>query len=287
MSSTTVSKENDPIISEPLPLISEVSDLVQRTFIEKNYTYDETVTYITCINNVRPVLQRGRPMCGLVAVTMADELMNGSIRTNAEPLQLLTYSQSRGYTKQGEVLSSRHLLSIAKETLSCKGDVILSTEVTPNMLLDWIISYCPILIPYDCDKDHTPCLGSGHYAHWCLVVGVTFPLKKDLPILKELISYCNEVSSYPKHYLLPPSDKLKTSIQFLSLVDILMKCNNVHVFARHGKSRHLGLWRLDQLLASVNNLRELGTQRSHENYVLPDCGLEESLCSQIVLLHRY
>ncbi|XP_041346755.1 LOW QUALITY PROTEIN: UPF0692 protein C19orf54 homolog, partial [Gigantopelta aegis] len=68
-------------------------------------------TYITCINNVRPVLQRCRPMCGLVA------------------------------------------------------------RLLPNMLLDWIISYCPILIPYDCDKDHTPCLGSGHYAHWCLVVG--------------------------------------------------------------------------------------------------------------------
>ena len=65
-----------------------------------------------------------------------------------------------------------------------------------------------------------------------------------------------------------------------------MKCNNVHVFARHGKCCHLGLWRLDQLLASASNLRELGTQRSYENYVLPDCGLEESLSSQIVLLHR-
>ena len=285
MSSPTVSKENDPVISEPLPLISEVSDLVQRTFIRRDYTYDETVTCITCINNVRPVLQRGHPMCGLIALTMADELMTGSIRTNAEPLALLMYSQSNGYTKQGEVLSSRYLLSLAKETLSCKGDIILSTDVTPNMLLDWIISRYPILIPYDCDKDHTPCLGSGHYAHWCLVVGVTFPLKNDLPILKELISYCNEVSSYPKHYLLQASEKLKTLIQTPSLFDVLLKCDNVHVFARHGKSRHLSLWRLDQLLASAGNLRELGPQRSYGNYVLPDCGLEESLCSQIVLLY--
>lgn len=287
MSSPTVLKENDPVISEPFPLIPEVSDLVQRTFISRDYTYDESVSCITCISNVRPVLQRSRPMCGLVALTMADELMNGSIRTNTEPLELLTYSQSKGYTKQGEVLSSRYLLSIAKETLSCKGDIILSTTVTPNMLLNWIISRCPVLIPYDCDKDHTPCLGSGHYAHWCLVVGVTLPLKNDLPMLKELISCCNEVSSYPKHYLLQPSEKLKTLIQSSSLFDVLLKCDNVHVFTRHGKSRHLGLWRLDQLLVSAGNLREFGAQRSYENYVLPDCSLEESLCSQIVLLYPY
>ena len=30
----------------------------------------------------------------------------------------------------------------------------------------------PVLMPYDCDRDHRPCFKSGHKAHWALLKGM-------------------------------------------------------------------------------------------------------------------
>ena len=70
-----------------------------------------------------------------------------------------------------------------------------------------------------------------------------------------------------------------------AVLTTLCRPNNTYVFAHQGKSKHTGLWLLSDLLASNSNLIEVGPDRSHEEFVLPEGGITEGLCSQTVTLH--
>ena len=52
----------------------------------------------------------------------------------------------------------------------------------------------------------------------------------------------------------------------------------------NGKSRHLGFWKLDELIKSIGNLTELGPHRDPEDYAIPTGGLSECLQSKFALL---
>ena len=224
-------------------------------------------------------------MCGLVALSMAAMLLCGSCPQSTNTDNLLCEAIHHNFSKKGEMLSARSMLSLAELALPmAKGRILASAELTPKVLLCHIMSQRALLIPYDCDKDHTPCLARGHRAHWCLVVGIAVCLENN-KTNEKLLSFCEKDYSLENHYLIRNLTS-KVDTEILSLICEGMEHTNVHVFARHGKSRHLGLWRLDKLLHSNANLMELDPQKSPDDYIVPKEGLSTALGSQVVLLQK-
>jgi len=61
--------------------------------------------------------------------------------------------------------------------------------------------------------------------------------------------------------------------------------DQMHVFARHGKTSHLGVWSLRDLVESNGNLVEVDPQRSDPlDYVIPEGGLEEGLRNRVIVV---
>lgn len=62
----------------------------------------------------------------------------------------------------------------------------------------------------------------------------------------------------------------------------------VHVAARHGKSRYLGVWSLDSLANSNANLAELDPSRRKDNcqYILPSGGVRAGLSNRYILITK-
>ena len=54
------------------------------------------------------------------------------------------------------------------------------------------------------------------------------------------------------------------------------------VFGHQGKSRHTGVWALQALLDSNSQLTELGPERTRDDFVLPQGGVEQGLCGKLV-----
>ena len=81
-------------------------------------------------------------------------------------------------------------------------------------------------------------------------------------------------------------DDSNAEIRTVNVRDHLRTGADVYVFAKQGKSRHTGLWNLDSLIQSFENLEELDPkiQRDRNNYVIP-CGLQDGLAGQVLVLH--
>ena len=227
------------------------------------------------------VLQNHQPMYGLVAITMASELLSGTVVNTASPECLLGLSCQWRLTKHGELLSANFLLQIASEAIHCCGKLVPSSVITHVNLLEHLLCGHAIVVPYDCDKDHTPCLAKGHRAHWCLVVGVAFPIQVGSPGFRHLLPHCTQDPSIRSHYALDDD-----VLQSTPAVEALSDCKNPHVFTRHGKSRHLGLWKLSDLMKSNANITEFNPQRCDDDYILPDEDLSQCLGSKMVILSR-
>ena len=106
--------EDDPIIIDPPNIQSELYNIIERDAASLN-TSPETISVSILHQSIRPVLQRNRPMCGLVALCMAHQIIhNDTICKN--PMEVLEMSREAGFSKQGEILSSHHLLQLAKQS---------------------------------------------------------------------------------------------------------------------------------------------------------------------------
>ena len=64
------------------------------------------------------------------------------------------------------------------------------------------------------------------------------------------------------------------------------KVMGVLIYGHQGKSKHTGVWTIPELLASNSQLIELGPNRSIEEYIVPEGGVEQGLCGQIVRIFR-
>lgn len=241
-----------------IPLAEEVKYLVEPLCSRAK---EQGSAVFTLVHAVEPVIQQG-PMCGLVALSIASLLLTGKPHS---PEQLLSKARKKGYSNNGEIFSAQHLLDLATSELQCKGSLVHTTTVTSGDILTSIAQRRALVVPYDADKDHSPCLAQGHRAHWCTLVGFA-------------------VTSLP-----PPTVAPGTHVE-LSPADLEMKLlqdlgkDQVYVFARQGKSRHLGLWGLPALLESNANLVEAGDHRSPTHYVIPSQGICQSLASLLLNL---
>ena len=250
---TVVSRKEHPTQT----LAQEVRYLVEPLC---NRAQEQDKAVYTLVHDVSPVLQQG-PMCGLVALSIASQLLTV---TTFPPQQLLASAREKGYSINGEMFSAQHLLDLARSELKCTGSLVDTTTVNTAEVLTAIASKSALVVPYDADKDHSPCLARGHRAHWCTLVGFA------------IVATSRPSIATGTHIDLSPADFE------IELFPELRK-DQVFVFARQGKSQHLGLWDLPGLLESNANLMEAGDHRSPADYVIPSHGLSQSLAS--LLLH--
>ena len=229
-----------------------------------NRANEQDKSVYSLVHDVNPVLQQG-PMCGLVALSIASQLLTG---VAYPPHKLLSSARGRGYSVNGEMFSAQHLLDLAISELQCTGTLVNTSTVNTGDILTAIAERSALVVPYDADKDHSPCLARGHRAHWATLVGFAILAKSPPSVTPR-----THIELSPVEFKIEPFQELKS--------------DEVYVFARQGKSRHLGLWGLPGLLESNANLMEAGDRRSPTHYVIPSHGLCQSLASLILHLITY
>ena len=230
---------------------------------------------IVCLHDSEPVVQVG-PICGLVAISMASKFLHGHIVEQASPSELLRKARQMEYTKHGEIFSAQNLLSLSLEQLQCSGMLIPFDNV--DVIISLILKENVIIFPYDCDKNHTPCKLKGHKAHWALTVGCAFSVSNKE--VDKFLPFCHNKVDY---YLL---DMTKPFHQIVGSVTKSVTLNNTWLFCRHGKSRHIGLWPLKDIVESNANLLELEPSFNSSNCVMPVGGMQDGLCGKAVLLEK-
>ena len=118
--------------------------------------------------------------CGLSALSMAEDLFKKQkgYNTTTLPAQqeqelnsLLTLAQQKGFSRQGEMYSAENLAKLAKEFYALESLVISDGFEDDNFVVSEVLKGSAVLVPYDADKNHEPCLENGHRAHWALVTG--------------------------------------------------------------------------------------------------------------------
>ncbi|XP_016978498.2 UPF0692 protein CG33108 [Drosophila rhopaloa] len=114
--------------------------------------------------SVKSILQVG-PTCGLTALSM---LLGG--HPPAE--DLLKDAIAHEYTLNGELFSAQYLFKLTRKHLP--GPAACQLHVGPlycKKVKELLKAGGCLLVPYDADVNHAPCLKSGHRAHWALIVG--------------------------------------------------------------------------------------------------------------------
>ncbi|TRY88459.1 hypothetical protein DNTS_018884 [Danionella cerebrum] len=225
-------------------------------------------------NKYVPSLIQDGPQCGLVALWMACHLLNPS---NIVPLQMLVQTaKDCGYTEQGEMFSASDMARLAEDVCGCRVERLSGGMMGENagIILKHLSNRQPVLVPYDEDFNHEPCLRNGHKAHWAVISGVLIGSRQGGV---DSLRFSPDIS-------LPWLQiwECKTPISFLP--DGL---EEVFVLAKQGKSLRYQLWNLESLAQSNNQLKEIDPQRAGDgtSYVLPSGGVQEGLAGQVLLLN--
>lgn len=252
---------------------------------------------LSCYNPVKPVLQNG-PVCGLVALSMASQVTNENC---ASPDEIFSEALKQGFSKQGEIFSvsfmeklSNHFLDCPVEKLNLKNDP-LSQKDDEIEIVSHLLQQSILLVPYDADKNHSPCQRKGHKAHWAVITGIvlTFQSLQNCP--KCIKTVCQRDSEFPSLFLWPVNPSLDLCKDLASFAvasppqteeTIPDPSNIIYVYGHQGKSKHAGLWNLHELIQSNAQLDEEGPERSSEDYVIPDEGVAHGLKSQILVVKR-
>ncbi|KAJ0063800.1 hypothetical protein NL108_006763 [Boleophthalmus pectinirostris] len=226
------------------------------------------------MNTYVPSLIQDGPQCGLVALWMAAHLRQPQLNLDIETVTQTALS--KGYTAQGELFSAQNMALLAEEICCCKAQLLSGGLRDDNALsiIKHLWDRQPVLIPYDEDFNHAPCMRSGHKAHWAVVSGVLLGL--DRGSLNQ--QHVEPDPSLPWLYL--PTDASPCPLSS-------SPPREVYLLAKHGKSFRYQIWSLDCIAESNEQLREMDPQRSNNGlyYVLPEGGVEAGLSGQAVLLH--
>lgn len=123
------------------------------------------------LKDIQPILQEG-PTCGLAAISM---LLKG----NPSSDELLQIARHKKFTRNGEMFSADNLFALIEDVLGRRhltARTLLAVQLFKGRI------YCEtikqvllnggcLLVPYDPDFNHGPCLKNGHKAHWALIIG--------------------------------------------------------------------------------------------------------------------
>ncbi|KMZ05432.1 UPF0692 protein CG33108 [Drosophila simulans] len=114
--------------------------------------------------SVNSIVQVG-PTCGLVALSM---LLGGSPTAD----DLLKDAIDQEYTLNGELFSAQYLFKLTRKHMP--GPAACQLHVGPldcKKVKELLKAGGCLLVPYDADVNHAPCVKNGHRAHWALIVG--------------------------------------------------------------------------------------------------------------------
>jgi hypothetical protein len=91
---------------------------------------------------------------------------------------LLKKAVEMKYTNNGEMFSAFWLLDILKKNIHNSRlnpekvrSYLYDGELDSEFIKEKLRQHCMLLVPYDADVNHSPCIQNGHKAHWCLVCG--------------------------------------------------------------------------------------------------------------------
>lgn len=212
--------------------------------------------------------------CGLVALWMAAHLLHPP-----ETLVLETLVQTakhNAYTEQGEMFSASDMAKLAEEVCGCRVQRLSGGMMGENttVILKHLAGGQPVLIPYDEDFNHEPCLRNGHKAHWAVVSGILLGLRQG----------CVDSKHFPPDVTLP---WLHLSQNEASVSWPMDGIEEVFVLAKQGKSLRYQLWKFELLTQSNSQLKEMDPQRASDGtrYVVPLGGVQDGLAGQVLLLH--
>ncbi|XP_045502774.1 UPF0692 protein CG33108 [Colias croceus] len=192
------------------------------------------------------IMQVG-PTCGLVALSM---ILKGKVTSD----ELLNITKAEGYSNNGEMFSCQDMAKLAEKAV-CMAELndarveVKKGGLHSNETIGELLKGATLLVAYDADCNHSPCLRNGHTAHWALVCGVI-------------------IVDDPKD-------------------DYVSNPNNTFILARHGKSKFLAAWPLEQLDRSNKNLQEFSPKKQDDGllYILPEGGMggERGLRDQFLM----
>nr|XP_015914982.2 UPF0692 protein C19orf54 homolog [Parasteatoda tepidariorum] len=226
---------------------------------------DTDLLIVSYCNSVHSIIQEG-PSCGIVALSMASQFFN-----NIDTSDILACAKKFNFSRSGEVFSAYNMSELASLLLDCDAFVINDLKNNVHMILSHICKGLPVLMPYDADKNHEPGFNNGRCAHWAVISGLCFQLQKDEDLNYDLMS-----SGLKVHIV---------STEMLN-EELLSNASNVHVYAYQGKSKHLGVWDLNTLISSNNNMHEVTQKYGIEELVLPAGDTLSELRDKAVLLKK-
>ncbi|XP_063367541.1 actin maturation protease [Cydia amplana] len=239
--------------SNPTPKFPEICEWASKNLdlweaCAKNSICHQIAPFKYCYKHFESILQVG-PTCGLAALSM---LVRGKVSAS----EMLDVCKQEGYSNNGEMLSSKDMVKLAEKVFSLADIEGVSCGVKfghlfSHDIIEKLLDGAVLLVPYDADANHSPCLRQGHKAHWALISGVI-------------------ICKNPRSTLDSDPD-------------------NVYVLCRHGKSRFLATWRLFDLYNSNKNLWEFIPPKGKENqlFIIPKGGIGgvDGLRKQFVIFH--
>ncbi|XP_071962039.1 actin maturation protease-like [Antedon mediterranea] len=237
---------------------------------------EETSTWLSVYTPVTAVLQNG-PQCGIVALCMASQLLCPQVLT---PDIVFDTAKLHKFTTYGEIFSVKTMCKLASILMDCEAIQLPDGLDDFETVFKHLDDGCPILVPYDKDESTAPCCRNGNKAHWAVVLGYLLP---NVP--PSLVSTLNQDKCFPNLYHKPKNVDLSSELTS----HIQHNRSSVYVYAKQGKSKHLGVWSYQDLILSNNNLMEWQADKNEVNekdMVLPDGGIKEGLSGQIVLLKQ-
>ncbi|XP_067831124.1 actin maturation protease [Heptranchias perlo] len=254
-----------------LPAIGEQAE-VKRLLLNRPDSFSKELKWLL-INKYVPSLIQDGPQCGLVALWMAGHLLNVCEVMGLEAI--VNCAMARGYTVQGEMFSGANMVKLAEEVFQCRGELLNEGLMGSNKarIMHHLWAGYPVLIPYDEDFNHEPCLRKGHRAHWAVVSGVLLGLRCELP-----------EDIYEEDPDIPGLFQLRAEVPGASYPEGCVV--EAHLLAKQGKSLKYQLWEYERVHESNSQLTEFSPKRESDgtDYIVPDGGVESGLCGAVILL---
>ena len=181
-------------------------------------------------------------------------------------------------TNNGEMFSANAIEILARNVLNLNAATLDSLESNRNLIINKLMHNSTILVPYDTDANHEPCLKNGRKAHWAIVLGFSFKIDKDK--LKCIINDDTLNDLIDKPILNLKDTDLKADL----LIKLLDESIDFSLFCKQGKSKHLKLFQFNRLVESNKNLFDVDNAKDASEFVIPKEGISESLCNKFVLI---
>jgi hypothetical protein len=155
-------------------------------------------------------------------------------------------------------------------------------------LFDSLLGAKLMIIAYDCDFNFEPCNKRGRKAHWALIVGYLLPVDACLAEnYSNKLVVANLLHLDAQLVQLGIDDREKLCTMYKNAKNNGDFSDNVYAICMHGKSKHLGVWRLKSLLSSNKQLEEIDHEKcSDEMFVKPSSGdLKQTLSSRVIVFN--